>query len=305
MTDGNRPRHAAKVEPASEVGSAPEAEPASEVGPAPEAEQVPAIEPAELTELAAELARRAGALALRRREQGLSVATKSSATDLVTDADRAVEEMLRAELAARRPDDAVLGEEGGASAGRPDARVRWLIDPIDGTVNFLLGLPQYAVSIAAQLDGRTVAACVLNPVSGELFRATRGAGAFLGEQRLTGPRAVPLAEAVLATGFAYDPALRARQAQLAAKVLGRVGNLRRLGSAALDLCFLAAGRLDLYYEGPLGEWDYAAGLLIAQEAGAATSGLAGRPAGAKLVAAANPAVAGEFFALLEELGVAD
>jgi myo-inositol-1(or 4)-monophosphatase len=259
-------------------------------------------EPAELTELAVSLARRAGALALLRRAHGLSVGTKSSATDVVTDADRAVEEMLRAELAAHRPEDAVLGEEGGP-AGPDDARVRWLIDPIDGTVNFLLGLPQFAVSIAAQLDGQTVAGCVLNPVSGELFRATRGGGAYLGERRLTGPRAIPLAEAVLATGFGYDPALRARQGQLLARLLPRVGNLRRLGSAALDLCFLAAGRLDLYYEGPLGEWDYAAGLLIAEEAGAATSGLAGRPAGSRLVAAAHPAGAAEFFGLLAELGL--
>jgi len=258
-------------------------------------------EPAELTALAIQLARQAGELALRRREQGLSVGTKTSATDVVTDADRAVEELLRAELAGLRPDDAVLGEEGGAG-GPAESRVRWLIDPIDGTVNFVLGLPQYAVSIAAQLDGRTVAGCVLNPVSGELFSATLGGGAYLNGQRLTGPRAVPLAEAVLATGFGYDARLRARQAQLVARVLGRVGNLRRLGSAALDLCFLAAGRLDLYYEGPLGEWDYAAGLLIAQEAGAATSGLAGRPAGGQLVAAANPAVAAEFFALLEDFG---
>jgi myo-inositol-1(or 4)-monophosphatase len=261
-------------------------------------------EPAELTELAARLARQAGALAVRRREQGLTVGTKSSATDVVTDADRAVEDLLRAELAEHRPGDAVLGEEQGA-AGPADSRVRWLIDPIDGTVNFLLGLPQYAVSIAAQIDGVTVAGCVFNPVSDELFSATLGGGAYLDGRRLTGPRSVPLAEAVLATGFGYDQQLRARQAELAGRLLGRVGNLRRLGSAALDLCFLAAGRLDLYYEGPLGEWDYAAGLLIVQEAGAATSGLAGRPAGGRMVAAAHPELAEEFFALLEELGAAD
>jgi len=264
----------------------------------------PSAEAAELLGLATRLARQAGALALRRREHGLSVATKSSATDVVTDADRAVEELLRAELAEHRPADAVLGEEGGA-AGPADSRVRWLIDPIDGTVNFLLGLPQYAVSIAAQIDGVTVAGCVLNPVSGELFSASRGGGAYLAGRRLTGPRLVPLAEAVLATGFGYDQQLRARQAQLAARVLERVGNLRRLGSAALDLCFLAAGRLDLYYEGPLGEWDFSAGLLIVQESGATTSGLAGRPAGGQMVAAAPPDLAGEFFALLEELGAAD
>jgi myo-inositol-1(or 4)-monophosphatase len=161
------------------------------------------------------------------------------------------------------------------------------------------------VSIAAQLNGVTVAGCVLNPVSGELFSATLGAGAYLGGERLHGPRAVPLAEAVLATGFGYDPARRARQGELVGRLLGRVGNLRRLGSAALDLCFLAAGRLDLYFEGPLGEWDYAAGLLVAQEAGVATSGLAGRPAGAHLVAGAHPAYAAEFFALLEEFGADD
>ncbi|MFL6162370.1 MAG: inositol monophosphatase family protein [Jatrophihabitantaceae bacterium] len=280
MTDGNEPARGP---------AGPAAEP---------------IEPAELLELAVSLARPAGALALGLREHGLTVGTKSSATDVVTDADRAVEQLLRTELAARRPADAVLGEEAGAG-GQAGARVRWLIDPIDGTVNFLLGLPQFAVSIAAQLDGETVAGCVLNPVSGELFHAVRGGGAYLNDRRLTGPRAVPLAEAVLATGLGYDQAVRARQARLLADVLARVGNLRRLGSAALDLCFLAAGRLDLYYEGPLGEWDYAAGLLIAQEAGAATSGLAGRSAGSWLVAAAHPAVAAEFFALLEELGLAE
>jgi len=256
-----------------------------------------------LADLAVSLARQAGELAVARRATELSVSTKSSATDVVTDADQAVEQFLRAELAKRRPDDAVLGEEGGSS-GSSDARVRWLIDPIDGTVNFMLGLPQYAVSIAAQLDGVTVAGCVVNPVSGELFSAVRGGGAYLGAQRLTGPRAVPLAEAVLATGFGYDPARRARQGELVGRLLGRVGNLRRLGSAALDLCFLAAGRVDLYFEGPLGEWDYAAGLLIAQEAGVATSGLAGRPAGAAMVAGAHPDTAAEFFRLLEEYGAA-
>jgi len=179
--------------------------------------------------------------------------------------------------------------------------VRWLIDPIDGTVNFMLGLPQYAVSIAAQLDGRTVAGCVLNPVSGELFSATLGGGAYLNGQRLTGPRAVPLAEAVLATGFGYDARLRARQAQLVARMLGRVGNLRRLGSAALDLCFLAAGRVDAYYEAHLNPWDYSAGCLIAAEAGAVVTGLPGHPFGTPLGIAAAPSVAEPFVALLDRL----
>jgi myo-inositol-1(or 4)-monophosphatase len=263
------------------------------------------IEPAALTELAIGLARRAAELMLARRAQGFSISTKSSATDVVTDADHAVEEFLRAELVRLRPGDSILGEEAG-DQGPAAASVRWLLDPIDGTVNFMLGLPQYAVSIAAEIDGRTVAGCVLNPVSGDLFSATLAGGAYLdsavfGRRRLTGPRSVPLAEAIVATGFGYDAELRATQGRLAGELLGRVGNLRRLGSAALDLCALAAGWVDLYYEGPLGEWDFAAGLLIAQEAGAVTGGLAGAAAGTKLVAAGHQDVAEEFFGLLDEL----
>ena len=271
-------------------------------GRAPVADEPP--DPVRLADIAVELAGQAGALALRRQAAGLSVSSKSSVTDVVTDADRAVEEFLRTALARLRPADSVLGEEGGA-AGHDGSPVRWLLDPIDGTVNFLLGLPYFAVSIAAQVHGRTVAGCVLNPSSGALFRAAAGHGAFLGDRRLTGPRSVPLEQAVLATGFNYDPALRARQGRVVGELLGRVGNLRRLGSAALDLCALAAGWIDLYYEGPLQEWDFAAGLLIATEAGVATSGLRGRPAGTHLVAGAHPERAVEFFELLTATGVAE
>ncbi|MEO6701514.1 MAG: inositol monophosphatase family protein, partial [Jatrophihabitantaceae bacterium] len=229
-------------------------------------------DPAALCRLAVRLAGQAGELMLARRADGLAISTKSSSTDVVTDADHAVEDMLRAELARSRPDDAILGEEGGDLGGQSGA-VRWLLDPIDGTVNFMLGLPQFAVSIAAQVHGQTVAGCVLNPVSGDLFQATAGGGAWHGQRRLTGPRAVALDQAVVATGFGYDRQLRAEQGRQVGQLLGRVGNLRRLGSAALDLCALAAGWVDLYYEGPLGEWDFAAGLLIAEEAGVRASGL--------------------------------
>ncbi|MEO7260597.1 MAG: inositol monophosphatase family protein [Jatrophihabitantaceae bacterium] len=261
-------------------------------------------DPVRLADIAVELAGRAGALMLRHQAAGLSVSTKSSVTDVVTDADHAVEEFLRTALAQLRPADSILGEEGGAAelAGSP---VRWVLDPIDGTVNYMLGLPQFAVSIAAQVQGRTVAGCVLNPSSGNVFRAAAGHGAFLGDRRLTGPRSVPLEQAVVATGFSYDPARRARQGKAVGELLARVGNLRRLGSAALDLCALAAGWVDLYYEGPLGEWDFAAGLLIAAEAGVATSGLRGRPAGVEMVAGAHPERAEEFFELLTAIGVAD
>jgi myo-inositol-1(or 4)-monophosphatase len=257
---------------------------------------------AQLLALALELAGEAGELMLRLRNEGLSVSTKSSSTDLVTDADRAVEAYLAAEIGRRRPGDALLGEEGAYDDGSGSG-VRWVIDPIDGTVNFLLGLPQFAVSIAAQLEGRTVAGVVCNPVSGDVFSARAGHGAFRGAQRLTGPRSVVLADAVIATGFGYDRAQRGRQAAVLTGLLPRVGNLRRMGSAALDLCSLASGWVDAYYEQGLNEWDYAAGLLIAQEAGLAVSGLGGHPAGPNLVAAAAPDLAADFFALLTELGV--
>ena len=265
-------------------------------------------DPLRLCDIAVELAGRAGTLALQRQAAGLTVSSESSATDVVTDADRAVEEFLRAALARLRPADSVLGEEGGTGsdgAGPTGSPVRWVLDPIDGTVNFMLGLPYFAISIAAQVDGVTVAGCVHNPASGQLFRAAAGHGAFLGDRRLTGPRPAPLDQAVLATGFSYDPARRARQGRAAGELLARVGNLRRLGSAALDLCALAAGWVDLYYEGPLNEWDFAAGLLIAAEAGVATSGLRGRPAGTHLVAGAHPLRAEEFFQLLTAAGVAE
>jgi myo-inositol-1(or 4)-monophosphatase len=260
---------------------------------------------AQLVGLATRLAERAGVLMLQHRAAGLSVATKSSATDVVTDADRAVERYLIDELARARPGDAVLAEESGASATGSTGGVRWIIDPIDGTVNFLLGLPHFAVSIAAEIDGQLIAGCVHNPVSGLLFHAVRGHGAFLGDQRLNGPRAVPLDQAVVATGFGYEAQRRARQGAIAGELLGRVGNLRRLGSAALDLCALAAGWVDAYYEGPLGEWDYAAGVLIAAEAGVELSGLAGRLPGPWMVAGAHPDLAPDFFALLTRLGVAE
>jgi myo-inositol-1(or 4)-monophosphatase len=277
----------------------------------------------QLADIAVELAGRAGALALRHQAAGLSVSSKSSVTDVVTDADRAVEDFLRTALAQLRPADSVIGEEGGedggvaglGGAGLPEAGpagagpagppVRWVLDPIDGTVNFVLGLPYFGISIAAQVHGETVAGCVLNPATGQLFRAAAGHGAFLGDRRLTGPRSVPLDQAVLATGFSYDPARRARQGRTAGELLASVGNLRRLGSAALDLCALAAGWVDLYYEGPLNEWDFAAGLLVATEAGVATSGLHGRPAGTHLVAGAHPERAEEFFELLTAVGAAD
>lgn len=268
-------------------------------GPDPTLPREPPTEQ-QLHELAVTLA--TGAAQLVREETGrhLEIGAKSTETDLVTTADRASEQWLRDRLAQWRPGDAILGEEGGEAAGR--TRVRWVLDPIDGTVNFVLGLPQYAVSVAAQVDGRTVAGAVCNVASGELFHARRGGGAFLGDRRLHGPRSVPLARAVVGTGFAYSAQTRARQAAVVAGLLPVVADIRRLGSAALDLCAVAAGRLDAYFEAGLHAWDYAAGLLIAAEAGCVGSGLRAQPPGPAMTAVSGPALIEEFVRVLEELG---
>jgi fructose-1,6-bisphosphatase/inositol monophosphatase family enzyme len=259
------------------------------------------LELAQLLGLAVDLAHHAGTIVRDGRDSDLAVAAKSTPTDLVTEVDRAAERFLVEQLRQRRPADAVLGEEGADREGTTG--LRWLLDPIDGTVNFLYGVPQYAVSVAAERDGEALVGCVHNPVSGETFMAVRGAGAWLGSQRITasGP-AASLEQAVVGTGFSYDAGRRGAQGRVLAGVLPRVANLRRLGAASLDLCFVAAGRLDAYYEQGLAPWDMAAGLLVAREAGAVVTGLRGRPPGTAIAVAATSAVAADFVTLLEELG---
>jgi myo-inositol-1(or 4)-monophosphatase len=272
----------------------------------------PSREPAALGEYAVRLATQAARL-VRDAVTGsdfadLQVGAKSTATDLVTGVDRAAERWLVEQISRDRPGDAVLGEEGGDRPGT--SGVRWVIDPIDGTVNFVLGLPQYAVSVAAQVDGTVLAGAVCNPASGELFHAVRGAGAYLTKLdargraavRLTGPRDVGLARAVVGTGFAYDAARRARQADIVARLLPRVADIRRLGAAALDLCAVASARLDGYFEAGLNPWDYAAGALIAAEAGCVLTGLRGAPPSERMTAVAGAGLAPELFDVLEELG---
>jgi myo-inositol-1(or 4)-monophosphatase len=276
----------------------------------------------ELEQLAVELA--LGAAGVVRDGSGatMSVGAKSTATDLVTEVDRASERWLVEQLGARRPHDAILGEEGGVRPGT--SRVRWVVDPIDGTVNFALGLPNYAVSVAVEVDGRVLAGCVHNPSSGEVYHARHGHGAYLDRdldgadepetdtrtlgatvtrhaRRLTGPRQVDLDRAVIGTGFSYDPADRARQGAVIARLLAKIGDIRRFGAASLDLCAVAAGRLDGFFEAGLNEWDYAAGLLIAAEAGCAVSGLRGRPASGRFTAAAGAGLGPDLFELLESL----
>lgn len=256
--------------------------------------------PAELERIAVELAVGAAAVVTASGRGALGVSSKSTVTDLVTEADRASEDWLVARLQVVRPADAILGEEGAGAEGT--SGVRWVLDPIDGTVNYVLGLPHYAVSVAAEVGGEIVAGAVCNIASGEVFRASRGRGAFLHDARLNGPRDVALARAVVGTGFGYEAQHRARQGAVLARLLPLVGDIRRLGAASLDLCAVAAGGLDAYFEAGLQWWDYAAGLLIATEAGCVASGLRGRAPSSSLTAVGGRQLAAEFFALLEELG---
>jgi len=262
-----------------------------------QAEQTPTA--ASLATLAVHLATGAAAHVLTARGSDLEVDSKSTATDLVTASDRASERWLVEQILAARPEDGVVGEEGASRSGT--SGVHWILDPIDGTVNFVLGLPNYAVSVAAAVHGVVVAGAVCNVESGEVFHAVAGGGAFLGDRRLQGPRAIPLSRAVIGTGFGYDAARRERQIKVVAQLLPRIADIRRLGAASLDLCAVAAGRLDGYFEAGLNEWDYAAGALIAREAGCELTGLHGRAADGQLTAVAGTSFASEFFALLEEL----
>jgi myo-inositol-1(or 4)-monophosphatase len=194
------------------------------------------------------------------------VDTKSTRTDMVTASDRASERLIVDGIRTARPDDGILGEEGTSVAGT--SGVRWVVDPLDGTTNFLYGIPAFAVSIAAEVDGVPTVGVVADVVRGEVFTAVRGGGARLDGRPIRCTDAGELATALIGTGFSYDAGRRARQGALVARVLPRVRDVRRFGAAALDLCWVGAGRLDGYYEEALAPWDLAAGSLVAAEAGA-------------------------------------
>jgi len=263
-------------------------------------------DPHALLALAVDVARDAAGVVARGRSTAADhVDVKSSPVDVVTAVDRASEELVVARLLAARPDDGLLGEEGADHRGT--SGVRWVVDPIDGTVNFLYGLPAYAVSIAAEVDGTVRAGVVLNVATGELFTATIGGGAHLSAParpepvRLTGSRPASLEQTLVGTGFGYRVEQRRAQGAVVAELLPRVRDIRRHGSSALDLCSVAAGRIDAYYELDLKPWDHAAGALIAAEAGLVVTGLAGRPFAEPMAVAAAPSIAGPFLELLEEL----
>ncbi|MCK6080198.1 inositol monophosphatase [Microbacterium sp. EYE_5] len=249
------------------------------------------MDAAALADLAIDIAREAGELARRRRQEGVAIAaTKSAIADIVTEADREVETLIRARLSEDRPEDGFLGEESGAERG--SSGITWVVDPIDGTVNYAYGMPHYAVSIAAvtgdptPTDWIAEAAAVHNPVTGEVFHAVRGGGAWHGSTRLSVSEPGD-AGALVATGFGYDPKYHAGDLARVAAVMPLLRDLRRAGSAALDLAYVAAGRLDGYFERGLQPWDHAAGALLVVEAGGRISGSPGGRPGSEMTIAAR------------------
>ncbi|MFE1936314.1 inositol monophosphatase family protein [Streptomyces sp. NPDC059474] len=250
-----------------------------------------------LLQLARRAAHMAGDLLLQGAAEGRpTTLTKSSPTDLVTVYDQRSEECIVELLTAHRPDDGILGEEGGERPG--GSGVRWVIDPLDGTANFVSGYPAFAVSLAAERAGVTQVGVVYDPCRRETFTAIRGQGAMCNGRPLTASRADRLEQALVSTGFSTDSEVRHHQAECAARVVPRVRDLRGSGSAALDLCWVAAGRLDGYYEADIRPWDRAAGALIAQEAGAWVGGAAGAPPDDALTLACAPALAERLRALV-------
>jgi myo-inositol-1(or 4)-monophosphatase len=252
----------------------------------------------ELRAVAVGVAREAGDMLADRAGQVEVAATKSSPTDVVTEMDRRSEELIRARILAARPADAILGEEGGQTGDADGAPARWVIDPLDGTVNYLYGLPDWAVSIAAEVGRKIVAGAVYVPGRGEMFSAVRGHGAFLrsgGDEYWRPLRCrpgVPLDQALIGTGFGYLAARRQVQGAVVAALLPRIRDIRRIGVASVDLCAIAAGRLDGFYERGLNYWDWAAGALVATESGAVAGGLHGAPVSSSMTVVAGPALFG-------------
>ncbi len=247
------------------------------------------------------------------RESPAAVGTKSTPTDPVTLADTESEALIRAHLHELRPGDDVLGEERGGSVEVPDG-VRWVVDPIDGTVNYLYGIPAYAVSVAAQIGGESVAGAVVDVAAGITYSAARGHGAHArpgGQgavpQRLGCAAVTDVGLALVASGFAYDQGRRRAQGELVGRLLPHIRDIRRIGAAALDLCMVASGRVDAHFEHGLNPWDWAAGGLIAAEAGAVVRlpTADSRSADGVPTIAVAPGIAQQFLTLIEDLGGLD
>jgi len=232
----------------------------------------------DLGELALQIAQEAGALA-NERPANLELKTKSSRSDLVTQMDTATERLIVARIKENRPDDGVIGEEGASTSPKGDRAVVWVIDPIDGTTNYIYELPIWSVSVGVEIDGQRAVGVVVAPALGETFFAIAGQGAkVISKGKSLSIRAnvvEDIAEALVVTGFSYALGDRGHQVNAALEIFPTVRDVRRLGSAALDLAYVGAGRVDAYYEQGLNHWDYCAGALIATEAGAKVGSLRG------------------------------
>lgn len=256
-------------------------------------------DPIDLMNLAARTARMAGDIVLIGRRHGeLDSRTKSSSTDMVTKWDGLSEQAITRTIRSARPDDGIIGEEGtdvGSTSG-----ISWLVDPIDGTTNFMYGVSGYAVSIAAVDESGPMAGAVFLPATRELFVAARGRGSWLAGRRLSCSRQPDPSTALVGTGFSYSSSRRIAQGERVARLLPQVRDIRRLGAAAPDLCFVADGRLDAYFEENLSPWDMAAGVLIATEAGAIASDFSGGSARPAEILVAGPDLHPQLLRMLSE-----
>jgi fructose-1,6-bisphosphatase/inositol monophosphatase family enzyme len=243
----------------------------------------------ELRAIAEQLARAAGDMALAGRKSGIVTATtKSSPTDMVTQYDKASEDMITAGLRELRPDDGIVGEEGASREGT--SGITWHIDPIDGTSNFYFDIPMWAVSTGAVDDNGPIAGAVYAPALGDMFTAARGEGATLNGNRISVRENTLLSDALVCTGFSYHVSQREAHARRVATMVGQIRDIRRFGAAAIDLCFVACGRLDAYFEEHLNSWDLIAGQVIATEAGALVTNYSGDTATPQEVLASQPGV---------------
>lgn len=263
--------------------------------------------PGELRDLAVDVARKAGAHVLERRQGRIAVAhTKSSVNDVVTAVDKESEQMIVELLSEARPDDGFFGEEGHTGDSR--SGITWVVDPIDGTVNFLYDIPHYAISIAAvegppsPAEWTVLAGVVFNPATGELFHAAKGEGSYLGARRLSVAQPVPMENALWLTGFAYSETYRRAQGELLATLIPLVRDIRRMGTASLDLAAIAAGRANVYFERTLSPWDHAAGELLVTEAGGVVRGFGEEAPNREALFAGHPQMVETFQRLVAEHG---
>lgn len=247
--------------------------------------------------LAVAAAREAGELIRDAPITTLKTAFKSSPTDIVTEMDHASEKLIIQRILDARPDDGIVGEEGASRNSK--SGINWLIDPIDGTVNYSRGLPNYSISIAVEIDGETAIGAVFDPSLDEIFTATRGCGSILNGKRIT-CASTPFSKAIIGTGFSYLASRRAWQAEVLQPLLPAVGDIRRPGSAAISLCWVACGRLDAFYEAGLQPWDFAAGALIAAEAGVVIQDCKGQHPERDFIIASAPTITADLSKLLLE-----